>query len=557
MLDRVKIIPLGGLDEHFKNLTIIEINDDIFVIQAGIKDADKTKPGVDFVIANFDYLKANKHKIRGYFLTHGFDSYSAGIAYIYPECPAPIYLTAMSKLFFSSFCVHNKIDISKFEFKVVEPTSTQIVANRKIELFSVCANISDSFGVSISTDGGNIVFITNFVIDTCYEKGFVTDLTKMGLIAKEGVFALLCESVYSERPGFANPFYKLANRIDRLIKDAPGRVFLAIDQPNVYNFIAAIKIAKKYNRKIIPYDISTREILMALGASGQLILDRNDILPMDEINRERAKDIMVVMSGFGEKLFDKVSLLALHQNDNQLLKLNENDLFILGAHTDFSSERAAIEALDNLYRSGAKVYSPNKKDYIRMHACEEDIKSILTYFRPKYFIPVLGTFKELLANAKLALTANVGLTHMSVFILDNGNVLEFNNGRAILHPEKVANGDLYIDGKGVGDVASSVLLERQKFSDGVIILAATVSKSERAIVGGPDVQTRGLVYVRESESLINEITNIFVINLKQCLAKPIFSSSEVENNVKEQVFRAVRRTTLKSPMIIPIIVEID
>ena len=556
MKDVVKIIPLAGMDESIKDLVAIDINNDIYIINVGASFPDKSKPGIDYVIPNFDYLIENKDRVKGYFITRGHDCEFAGLLFLYDKVPAPIYVTKTTRLFMESLCVHRHIDKKKFNFVMVEPSSTLTVAGREIALFSTCCNVSDSYGVAIWTDGGYIVYSDNFVIDTNYDPGFITNTSSMVHIADKGILLLMVEADGSEIIGYASPKYKLVPQIERIVKDAPGKIVVAIDAPDVYNIAQTAKLMQKHHRRIFAFDSVSREQIMYLGATGLVKFGRDDIGSIDDINHYRAKDVCVLISGFGTKFYEKIKNFSSSTCDS-IFKLSDNDTFIYGSHTSTFDESEYTESVDELYRTGCNVVYFSKKNYSKMHAAEEDIKAIINIFKPKYLLPVHGTFKELLACAKLAVNMGVGLSHHNVFIMDNGMILEINEQKAFIHPEKVPSDNRYIDGRTIGSLASSVMEERQVFSDGVIILGATVSKSQRQIVGGPDIQMRGLVYVKESENLLKEIQTIFISNIKSCLAKTIFSKTEAELNTKEQAFRAVRRTTLKSPMIIPIIAVIE
>ena len=558
-MDKIRIVPLGGLDEFYKTCTVIEINDDIFVVECGLKFPDVTKPGIDYVIPRYDYLLENKDRVRAYFLTFGHDPVIGGLPYIIDKIPAPVYCTDITKVFLEMFCRHNHLDTSKIDFRIVNPSDELIVSGHKIYLFSTCMNIARSFGIAFDTDQGYITYIGNTVYDNNNDVGFMLDLRQIAKIsATKSTLVFLNASDYATKKGYTNPNYRILPLCQKIINDHPGRIIIALEAPDIYNIIAVLNEAVHAGRKIICYDESTQDVVDAMLESKCLKLDKKDFLPMGEVNRTRAQEILVLMTGFGSKLFNKISLLATHLNDEQILQLNKDDAFIIGSHNEDSSEVAFTNALNDLYRNDCKIHVFSSKTFLKMHSSEEDIKTSLSIFRPKYYIPTNGNLVDLFANAKIAASMNIGLNHNNVFVLDNGMVVEFENYFAKVLPQKVIAGNVYVDGKGIGDTSTSVIEERQKISgDGVIILAATVSKSKREIVLGPDIQSRGLVFVKENDSLMKEILRVFVLNIKQELAKPNYSISYMEMSVKEQVFKTIRRSTLKSPSIIPIILEID
>lgn len=557
-MDKIRIVCLGGLDEFYKACTVIEINDDIFVVECGLKFPDVTNPGIDYVVARSDYLVENKHRIKAYFLTYGHDSVIGGLPYIYKNAPAPVYCTDITKAFLEMFAVHNHLDISMIDFKIVKSTDELDISGHKITLFSTCMNVANSFGIAFDSDQGNIVYLGNCVFDNNRDIGFSLDLGAVTRIASKPTLVLLQDSAYASKSGYTNPNYRIMPLIKRQFSHASGRIIMALEAPDIYNIIAVVNEAIKNGRKIVSYDQSTTDIINVLIETSCLKLTKKDLVPMEEVNRIRAQEIMILITGFGSKLYNKVSLLATHLNDDQILRINPTDTVFLATHAENDAEIAQSSALNELYRNDCEIISISSKTFLKMHASEEDLKTSLSIFRPKYYIPITGSLVNLFANAKIAVGMNIGLNHNNVLVLDNGMVVEFENYFAKVLPNRIITGNVYVDGKGVGDIHSEVLEERQKFSDdGVIIVAATISKSKREIVLGPDIQTRGLIFVKESDSLIKEIERVLRANITLELSKPNYSLSYMEMTIKDQIFKTVRRAMLKSPTIIPIIVEIE
>ena len=558
-MDKIRIVALGGQDEFFKACTVIEINDDIFVVECGLKLPDVTKPGIDYIIPKTDYLVDNKDRVKAYFLTYGHDSVIGGLPYVYKNVPAPIYCSNITKTFLKMFCKHNRIDSSNLDFKVVDPNDDFEIAGHKIQLFSTCMNVAKSFGIAFNTDQGNIVFLGNCVFDNNRDEGFSLDLGKVAKIgASNTTLALLQDSIYADRPGYTNPNYKILPSIQKTMKEAQGRIIIALEAPDIYNIIAVLNEANRLRRKIIIYDESSQDIVDALIQTKCLLLKENAFLEMGEVNRCAPQEILVLITGFGAKLYHKIALLASNMHDDRIFQIEASDTFILATHGGNDVETESTNALNELYRNDCKIQSFNAKTFLVMHASQEDLKTAISVFNPKYYIPIFGSLVKLFANAKIALGMNIGLNHSNVYVLDNGMIVEFENGVAKILPNKIITGNVFVDGKGIGDIASEVLEQRRRFSDdGVIILAATISKSKREIVLGPDIQTRGLVFVKESDSLLREIDRVFKLNIKQELVKPNYSISYMEMTIKDQIFKTIRRSILKSPVIIPIITEIE
>ena len=557
-MDKIRIIMLGGQDEAFKNMVAVEINNDIFVIEAGFTLPDKTQPGVDFIIPRYDYLIENKEKVRGYFLTHGYDSVMGALPYIFEKVPAQVYCSRMTANALKGFCLHNNLDFEKLTISRVKVDDDVVINNRTISFFGVTSNFAESFGICIESDQGNIIYLPNSVAHNDFEPGFTPSKQKIARITSNKTLVLLIESFNSDKPGYCSPNYRLLHVLKTDIFDETGRIFLAIDWPNLFNIIEVLNLAIAHGRKIIPYDVTSKEVINGLIQEGYLKSQRDSITSIEEVNRLRPQDILVFMTGFGRRLLDKIALLATKNNDEKIVFLTKNDTFVFGVHVMPETETAATDTVDELYRTDCKVLRPNPKTYLRMHACEEDIKYFIASFRPRYLIPVSAPFVKLLACAKIGLNMNVGLNHNNVFIVDNGNIIEFEAGIGRISSSKVVAGDILIDGKGNGDINSLVLEERHRFSDeGVIVLGVTISKSKHEIVAGPDVQARGLVFLKDNEALIREITRLLVATVQNELAKENYSIAYMETAVKDIIFKAIRRSINKTPTIIPVIAEIN
>ena len=542
----------------YKNMTVIEINDNIFVVEAGFRLPDKTKPGIDFIIPRYDYLVENKSRVKGYFITHGFDSVMGALPYIYEKVPAPIYCTRTTNDFLKGFCSHNNLDYSKLAVSIVKTDDDLLYDKTLISFFGVTTNFTESIGICFNTDQGNIIYMSNSVMHNDFEPGFVPDKIKISKLMRNKTLVLLLDSYNADKPGFCSPNYRLLHCLKTDIFDRPGRLFLAIDRPNLFNIIECLNAGIARGRKIIPYDSYSTEIINVLNSEGFLHLQRDSLASIEDVNRLRPQDVLVFMTGFGRKLNDKIALLATKNNDEKIVFLTKNDTFVYGNHVSLENETSATETIDELYKTDCTILRPSLKVYAKMRAFEEDIKYFIASFRPAYLIPTSAPFVKLLACAKIALAMNVGLNHNNVFIVDNGDVVEFEAGFGKLSSQKVIAGDVFIDGKGIGDIGALVLEERQRFADeGVIVLGVTISKSEHKIIAGPDVQARGLVFLKDNESLIREITRLFVSTVENELVKENYSLAYMENAVKDIVFKAVRRAINKTPTIIPIISEIN
>lgn len=556
MSDKVKIFALGGLDEDGKNCTVVEVNDEIYVVGCGIKYPDKTMPGIDFVIPNFSYLQENKKRVKAYLLPHGHDDEVGALAYIYKDVPAPIYGSKVTTEMFKNFAKHVGNGDVKFDFHVVNPSCSFYIGKRKISFFQTSHNIAQSSGIAISSDLGNIVFTSDFVIENNASASYLTDLNMIAKIAEDKTLVLCPESVFADKLGYTAPKYKLTPLIEKNVKDALGRVFVAMFGSNFYNIDEVLQMAVAAHKRVIPYDEETAETLKNMQQSGQFLLPRENYASNEDIHRYRAQDIVVLMLGYGTRLYRKIALLASGQSESgRLVSLDGNDSFIMACPSNDNTEMEATDALDELYRSGCHVTNISKKVFFRMHASEEDLKMMISLLHPKYYIPLKGYFKDLLTNAEVSLKMGGNLTHQSVFLLENGTCVHFDEKGADMVPDEIPHGDIMIDGIGVGDVGSAVLEDRQKLSQGVVIMAVTLEKGTHKVIGTPDIQFRGLVMMGDGEALLRDVTKVFNETLREDLARSNMGLDEIKDDLYDHTFRVIRRQTGKEPMVLPLLIE--
>ncbi len=556
MNDTIRLISLGGLDEDGKNCVLLDISGDLFVVGCGVRYPDRTLPGIDYVIPRHDYLIERKDDVKAYFLLQGDEDDMAAIAYFYQDVPAPVYASRFTIEMLKTFTRSRKMDPEMYDFHEVPPSSTFKVAGRKVVYFHTAHNIADSSGMAISTSLGNVVFSGDFVVENNAKPGFQQDMAAIAKLAEEPTLALLSESKFADHPGYTAPNYKLAPLVERDIKDAKGRVFVALFASNTYNISEAVAMAVSSRKKIIPYDKETAETLKTLSTLSVLTIPKENFAPLDDILRIKDSDEMIMMLAAGPDLYNKIGLLAARQNEDKRIVLDASDTFVVACPANDNTEIEFTDAVDELYRTGAHVINLSKKQLRKMHASEEDLKMMLSLLKPKYYIPLKGFFKDLLNNAEVALSMGIKLNHSNVFLPENGLTVIIDEKGGRLINEDIPHGDLMIDGMGVGDVGAKVLSDREKLAEGVVVLALTISKSKRRIVAGPDVQMRGFVYVKDAESIIREVSRIFVSTVEECLASEEYSIESIKQTVYEKSLRSIRRSTGKEPMVLPLLIEV-
>lgn len=562
-MDKIKVLALGGLDEDGKDLYCIEINNDIFVIGAGFKYPTRTTPGIDFVIADFDYLKNNKERIKAYILPKGKKNSFGAIPYIYKHAPAPIYCCLITKILLEKFSKDYNQE-NDYDFKIIELPSSIKIANRLFTFFSTCASMPSTFGLAINTSLGNIVYSGDFIVEYSNENNFKLDLNTLGKIAENPTLLLLNESQNCQKSGYCSPAHRIYPRLIKILHEQTGRVFIALSSDNLYHIDEVYRACNDCNKKIFLYANESKEVYNLRKIKDLKRFPNSNIIELDEINRVKESSLVILMMDENEKIYEKVSLLANNENDNQQIKINPNDTFYLAAPPTDNSEIICTSTIDELYKTNCKVYYETRNSLAKMHAYEEDLKMLLSLLKPKYYFPIEGYYVSLLANAKMAYDMKIGLSHNSIYLLDNGQSLVIDEKGAKVDfniDQKVKIGDLMIDGIGVGDVVNEIILQRNRLGeDGVVVLGCAISKSKRAMVAGPDVQMRGFLFLkdRDADNMSKEITKFFIQNVNNWINETKnFDSKDLTNKIVYQLEKLLLKNNNRNPVILPNILIIN
>lgn len=561
MSDRIKVFALAGLDEDGRDCYVVEINDDIFVLDAGSSLPDKTLPGVDYLLPNLDYLIANKNRVRGYFITHGHDESFGALRYFYKYAPSKVYCTQTTKVI-----IEGQLSIieakTQFDYVIVKPTDEVIVANRKIRFFQTCHNAANSFGVAISTDQGNIIYTSDFIINfATNETGYRFDLGMTSELAKEETLLLMAESKAADKNGYCSPKHRINDLVEKYFK-LGKRMFVLCYWQNMYRLREICKLAQRYNKRIYCYDQYTETVMKyVMEATGTSTFAKTNFVSKEDLLRVKSTDLLILMVGHSDDIFKETGALAHGLNSDKRIKVMPDDIFMNVAVPRPIFETACTRNMDEIYRTGCQVVWLKGKDVHSMHAQEDDLRFILNIFRPKYYFPVRGHYTKIMENAKLAVSLGIGLNHMNVFVLDNGMQLIFEPGkRPVILPNEVTGIDIspvIVDGKGLTKDATEVVETRQKLGvDGTVVIAATVSIKDKKIIAGPDCQMRGFVYVKEAEPIFKSITQIFVEEVNAALKKGT-NLEEAKNTIKDRARWFIRRENGREPLIEPIILVND
>lgn len=557
MADKIRIFALGGLDEIGKNMTAIEINGELFIADAGLKIPDSSVPGIDNIIPDYTYLKENKERIKAFIITHGHDDQMGALPYVYKDIQAPIYATKPTIAMITALTTKLKLD-NKYLFRAIEPSSLVTIGNRKVQFFQTAHSIMGSCGFAIETDQGYIVYSGDFIVEYNINQMFKHDLNALAKIAEKDVLILMSESSNADKPGYTSPTHRITPHLLRPFQEAKGKIFVALYTNSIYNLTETIRLAVAMKKKIIFYkNKETQDLVGTLNSLGEPLVNKASLGTVEDILRIRTQDIVVILLGHREDLFHEIEMLGTGECEDRLVRLNPQDTFIVAAPPVNGIETMATAAIDELYRTGAQILNISRKMLASMHAQEEDLKTMISLLKPKYYLPLRGEYRHLLANAKVALGMNMNYSHLNTFILDNGMILAIESGKAKVLESSIHVGDLMVDGIGVGDVGGAVIDDRQKLSDdGVIIMALAISRVDKKIVAGPDIQMRGFMFVKDSEVLLKELTRILIDNVESCLASGQ-RLEEIKSLVHEKALRSVRKETGKDPMILPLIVEIN
>ena len=559
MEDIIKVSALGGLDENGRDCYVIEINNDIFVIDAGLALPDKTIPGVDYLLANAQYLINNKDRIRAYIMTHAHDENMGALKYFYDDAPAPIYCTRFTKHVIETQFNFNALRIP-LEFEVVPPTSSQKIAGRNVHFFQTSHNAAYSFGVAIETTKGNIVFTSDFIVDYSVKTpAYIFDMKALSILSEKPTFLLMSESKGANYEGYCSPRHRVYPLIEKYFK-TNRRIFINCFWQNFFRISEIIDLCLENNKKIFFYNDFTRRIMKMLMDFNPTRIPSSIVVSKEDLLRVREQELVILMLGRGEELYKELVNIADGTGEDKRVRLNHRDIFINAALPTPTLETIATRSIDYLYRTGADVVWIKKNQITAMHPRQDDLKFFLSVLKPRYYLPVRGNFINLMANAKLALSMGIGLNHTNVFILDNGMQLCFNElGRPSILPNNPATmptHPILVDGSGVStNVAENIVNDRRQLSvDGVVVIALTVSETEKRIIAGPDCQMRGFVYVKEAEPLLKSIANIFVDEVTTALSLNNINFENVKASAQERIRRFIKRENGREPMIIPIIV---
>ena len=527
----LKIIPLGGLLEIGKNITVIEYEDDIVIVDCGLGFPEDDMLGVDLVIPDITYLEKNKDKIRGLVITHGHEDHIGGIPYLLKQINVPIYATKLTVgLISNKLEEHNLLRSTKM--KEVRPGQTITLGSIKVEFIKITHSIPDACALAIHTPVGTIVHTGDFKIDYTPIDGEVIDLGRLAAIGNKGVLALMSDSTNAERKGYTMSESTVGEVLDKLFVNCTKRIVVATFSSNVHRVQQIVNSAVKYNRKVAICGRSMCNMIETARKLGYIDVPDNVFIDIDSIKSYPDDRLVIITTGSQGEPMSALTRMA--SGEHKKVQITPNDLIIISANPIPGNEKYISKVIDDLMAIGAEViYNALQDIHVSGHACQEEQKLMLTLVKPKYFIPVHGEYRQLIAHAETAKT--LGISSENIFLTENGKVLELNENEAKFTGH-VTSGKVLVDGLGVGDVGNIVLKDRQKLSqDGLITVVITLDSRSGRIIAGPDVISRGFVYVRESENLMEDIKKLLREELSKCEEKHITDWATLKLVIKEEL----------------------
>ena len=552
-MDQVRIFALGGLDEDGKNMLVVEVNEAIFIIEAGLKYPDTGQLGVEFIIPDFSYLIENKERIQGIFITHAHDDVVAALPYLLKQVNAPVYTGALTANIIHEML--KKEGIKNAKIHRLKRCSKQTIGGVKIRTFPMTHAFPDNFGLAISSDQGYIVYTGEFIVDyDMLQKEYLCDLNELSDIGKKGVLCLLCESQGADKSGHTAPKHRITSLIEPIFEASEGtRILISCYSQSLFRIIEIIELAKKFNRKIFFHDKGIRELLKHLETMKYYRVPKE--MEINEKNfSDDMEDVVVLISGNGKNLFRTMTNIANHEDAH--VSFRTSDTIIVASPIVSGTELDASNMENEIYKEGGKIYTLDSKTVLSMHPSSEDLKMMLYLFQPKYYIPIKGEYRHLYVNANLA--TKMGYSPDRILILENGQIALFENKILKSVAQRLELEDTMIDGKENWDVTGVVLKDREVLStDGVMIIGVGVNHKTKEISNGPDVQTRGLIYLKDAEYIIKEVGNIMENCIEKAVKEKRYDNLTVRAEARDKISKYLMKETGKRPMVLPVIMEIN
>ena len=549
----IKVSFLGGLNEVGKNMTLFEYGEDMFLVDCGLAFPDQDMLGVDLVLPDFTYVERNADRIRGIVITHGHEDHIGGLPYLLKVLNVPVYGTKLTVgLIQGKLREHGLLNSASLN--VIKPGDVITLGGFTVEAIHVNHSIPDALGLAIRCEGGTIVHTGDFKIDTTPIDGGMMDLGRLAEIGQEGVLCLMSDSTNAERPGFTESERKVGESFETLFRKAGNnRIIVATFSSNIHRVQQIMNVAASLGRKVALVGRSLENVVSISAELGYLNIPEGIVIDINMINRYPADKLVIITTGSQGEPMSALTRMAF--SDHRKVEIHPNDYVIISATPIPGNEKTVSRVVNELMKLGADVvYEKMYEVHVSGHACQEELKMIMGIVKPKYFIPVHGELKHLRKHAGLALS--MGIPKENILIADNGRVAEISK-KALRCTSTVPAGRVFVDGYGVGDVGSVVLRDRKHLAqDGLVIVAVCIDRESGMIVSDPDVVTRGFVYVKESEELINAAREVAVEAIEAQTDGGYFDWNSIKASLRDEISHLMYERTKRSPMILPVIMEV-
>jgi len=552
MAEKLKIISLGGLNEIGKNITAYEYGNDIIIVDVGMGFPDDEMYGVDVVIPDFSYLIQNRDRIRAIFITHGHEDHIGGIPYLMRDMNVPIYATRMSAGLIRLKLEEHRLD-KKVKLITCEAGETVRAGKFTVEFIHINHSIADAVAFAIRCPLGVCIHTGDFKIDPTPIQGGMADLTRLGELGREGVLALLADSTNVERPGFTKSESSVGASFEALFRGCDQRIIVTTFASNVDRIQQIINVAAKYGRKVAVTGRSMENVMRVSTELGYMQVPAGTVVDVNQIKGLPKNKVCIITTGSQGETMSALTRMAF--NTHRQVEIQAGDRVILSASAIPGNENAIGNVINELYRRDAEVVNERELPlHVSGHACQDELKIVHALVRPKYFIPVHGEQRMLKTHAKLA--RSMGMGPRNIIISDVGKVIEITQKNARINGT-VPSGKVFVDGYGVGDVGAVVLRDRQHLAqDGMIVVVVSMSAEDGQVISGPDIITRGFVYVKESEALMDELRQVAVDALDSCQDRHIRDWSTIKSEIKGNLSGYLYKKTKRNPMILPVIMEV-
>ena len=550
-MSKIKIFSLGGLNENGKNMYVVNVDEDIFVFDAGLKYDNDLNLGIDYIVPNIDYLVKNKDKVKGIFLTHGHDSNMGGVPEVIQRLPGvSIYGTKLTLEIVKRDL--SSEEISRAKFKEIRPHSKLDFGKNALFPISVTHSIPDAVCYVLYTEDGAIVYTGDFTFDSTMQGSYKTDIGKLAYVGKQGVLCLMCESIYADKKGHTSPNNRVSDFIREVLAKNPNRIIATIFPAHFYRVQELFNEISNTHRKIVIMGKPLQDMINTALDEGYLSIDRKRIGSLVDLDN---KDVVVFISDEKEKPF--ANLERIIRGYDKYIKIKETDTIFITEPAYAGIEKRTAVIMDDIAMLGANAVSLSSKKHLLHHASSEDLMLMINLMNPKYYFPVKGEYRHQYANAEIA--ESLGIPKENIFLKQNGDVVEFVDGVNTNSCEHVEVDDVLIDGKSQGDIGDLVLKDREMLGEsGIVIISCTLDKSTKNIIGGPEILTRGFIYVKESQDLLEETKKISkeVIEANIDKSASRVDYAKIKNEVRDELGKFFYKETGAKPMIITVIQEV-